>query len=186
MIRAEAICVLLALLIATPLYSQVTKTPLAPVPAGQRPALAKRLTLYTDASRTKDWAALYDLVSDANKTLNDGKRMGRRRFVRDMGNGYDSRRLLEFTPVRTEIVTESSEFDIFGCGAMPGDHGKRDRTAVAVRVVREHGDWFFTAWDYIDPRQQCSELSSPAWKRPAGLQLDYMPELTCDLEICTL
>jgi hypothetical protein len=47
--------------------SQDLKTPFAPVPVGQRLALTNRLTAYTTAFRKKDWASLYDLVSDENK-----------------------------------------------------------------------------------------------------------------------
>jgi hypothetical protein len=35
--------------------------------SGQRLALTNRLTAYTTAFRKKDWASLYDLVSDENK-----------------------------------------------------------------------------------------------------------------------
>ena len=185
MIRAEAICALLALLIATPLYSQVTKIPLAPVPAGQRPALAKRLTLYTNAFRTKDWAALYDLVSDGNKTDFNGKvKVTKRIFVRDMHGSYDLQRLIKFAPVRTEA--DPLGFDVYGCGEIPYGNEKLERVA-AVRAVREHGNWFFANWDYVDPPEPCSHLSDPAWKPKIPLKLDTpMLQVSCELFTCTL
>jgi hypothetical protein len=186
MTRAEAICALSALLIATPLYSQVRKTPLAPVPAVQRPALAKRLTLYTDAFRTKDWAVLYDLVSEANKARLDGKvKVTKRVFVRDMRDTYDLQRLTKFTPVRTEAGDQDA-FDIYGCGEVPYGNQKSERVA-AVRAVREHGDWFFANWDYADPPEPCSHLSNPAWKPKIPLKLDSpMSQVSCELFTCTL
>jgi hypothetical protein len=186
MIRAEAICVLSALLIVTPLYSQITKTSLAPVPAGQRSVLAKRLILYTDAFRTKDWPALYDLVSDQNKVggLDDKVKVSKRTFIRDMHGTYDLRRLIKFTPVRTEVGPLG--FDIYGCGEIPYGNEKLHRVS-AVRAVRQHGNWFFANWDYADPPEPCSHLSDPAWKPQFPLKLDSpMSQVSCELFTCTL
>jgi hypothetical protein len=63
---------LLAIAISTTAVSQTAKGPFAVVPASQRTALSKRLIAYTTAFRKRDWAGLYDLVSDENK-INPGK-----------------------------------------------------------------------------------------------------------------
>jgi hypothetical protein len=177
--------VLSALLITAAASSQDTKTPFIPVPVDQRNALANRLIHYTDAFRARDWDSLYDLVSDVNKTLNDGTRMGRQTFAQDMESGFDSYRLLTFTPIRTEMTPER-QFDVYGCGEFPIGDKKTERVAVAVRAVREHDGWFFTTWDYFDPREPCSNVSDPAWKPSHNLRLSYLPELVCDINVCIL
>ena len=140
---------------------------------------------FTTAFRGKDWYSLYDLVSEVNKRLRDGTPMSRKTFGRDMESGFDSYRLLKFTPIRTE-ATPGGQFDIYGCGEFPSGGEKPERVAVAVRAVREHDDWFFTTWDYFDPREPCSNLSDPAWTPSRYLRLNYLPELVCDLNTCTL
>ena len=74
-------------LVSAPVYSQNAKSPFASVSTGQCKELAMRLAAFTDAFRKKDWDALYDLVADTNKTRNDGKRLGRKTFAREMEGG---------------------------------------------------------------------------------------------------
>jgi hypothetical protein len=171
-------------LTAAAAHSQDEKSPFSPVPVAQRDDLANRLVLYTDAFRAKDWYSLFDLVSDVNKTLRDGTRMDRNTFAREMENGFDSYRLLKFTPIRTEN-TPRDQFDVYGCGEFPSG-ATTQRVVVAVRAVREHNEWFFTTWDYPDPRKPCSDLSDPGWKPSRNLRLNYLPQLVCVLNPCTL
>jgi len=174
------------LLIAVAAYSQDTKTPFSPVPVVQRRTLAKRLIHYTDAFRSKDWYSLYDLVSGVNRTHFGGSHLDRKIFARAMEDGDDWDRLLKFTPIRTEVAS-SGPFDVYGCGEFPSGEKDPERVAVAVRAVRENGRWFFTAWDYFDPREPCSSVSEPAW-RPlhySSLRLSFLPELACLVNVCT-
>ena len=126
--------VLSALLISTTTYSQDTKTPFGPVPAAQRNELANRLTDYTDAFRARNWDSLYDLAADVNEKRSDGRRMSRKTFGQLLKDGFDSYRLLKFTPIRTEM-TSGGQFDVYGCGEFPSGEKKPERVAVAVRAV---------------------------------------------------
>ena len=177
--------VLSAILIAAAAYSQNANSPFGPVPVAQRNELANRLIDYTDAFRGRDWDSLYDLAADVNKKRSDGRRMSRKTFSQLMNDGFDSYRLLKFTPIRTEM-TSAGQFDVYGCGEFPSGEKKPERVAVAVRAVREHDAWFFTTWDYFDPRQPCSNLSDPAWKPSHHLRLEYLPEVVCVIGVCTL
>jgi hypothetical protein len=192
--------ILLALAIASTAVSQTAQDPLATVPKAQRLELAKRLRAYTTAFRMKDWASLYDLVSDENK-VNPGKpvfssqankmsfvkvTVSRRAFIRDMQGTYDLQRLIKFAPVRPDVAGVTA-FNVYGCGELPYGSEKIERIA-AVRAVRQHGNWYFTNWDYPDPPEPCSHLSDPAWKPARYMgQLDQpMSQVTCELELCTL
>jgi hypothetical protein len=162
-------------LTATNVHSQAVKTPFGPVPANERRSLARRLNVYTKSFRNKRWGMLYGLVSDANKGVN------KRTFISAMQNTYDMRRLLKVTPVQTELAVFGC--DVYGCGEVPG----RDETIVAVRAVWEHGNWFFTDWNYTDPWEPCTRLSDPTWKPQPPLRLDGpMMELVCRLSACEL
>ncbi len=175
----------LIFLIPAAIHAQSAKSALSPIPANQRVALAQRLKAYTEAFRTKDWASLYDLVSDENKIGFDNKlKVYKRTFVRDMQGTYDLQRLIKFTPVRTES-DGTGNVDIYGCGELPYGNEKIERIAV-VRAVREHGEWFFTNWDYPEPPTPCSHLSDPNWKA-RNLRLDEpMSQVSCELRTCTL
>jgi hypothetical protein len=181
----KSLLALLLFAIATG-FSQNSKTPFAPVPIGQRAALTNRLVAYTTAFRKKDWASLYDLVSDQNKISFNKLKVTRRVFIRDMQGTYDLQRLIKFAPVRTEVAGAGA-FNIFGCGELPYGEEKIERIA-AVRAVREHGGWLFTNWDYPDPPEPCSRLSDPAWKPSRYMQRldESMLQLSCDLNTCTL
>jgi hypothetical protein len=162
--------VLFLFLTATIVHSQGVITPFDPVPARERALLAKRLNTYTKSYRNEHWGTLYGLVSDANK------KMRKRTCIYAMQNSYEMRHLLKFTPVRTE--SRAFGYDVYGCGEIPG----RDETIAAVRAVWEHGNWFFTEWNYTDPWEPCSRLSDPAWKPQPRLRLDGpMQELVCYL-----
>ncbi len=177
----RAILLLLSALLVTPFVkAKEEQTPFVPVPVDQRSGLEKRLIDFANAFRSKDWIALYSLASDRNKILPDGKRLELGRFIRDMAGDYDARRLLKFTPVRTESYP-AGLFDIYGCGAFPGQPAP---VVVVVRAVREHDDWFFTTWASPDPRQACSTLSDPAWKPARNLELGFLPALVCDVNLC--
>ena len=177
--------VLSVVLITASVHSQNSKTPFAPVPVDQRKALASRLKDYTNAFRRKDWNSLYDLASDVNKKRSDGTRISRMTFGRVMKDDSEWYRLLEFTPIRAEM-TQSGQFDLYGCGEFPSGEKDPEHVAVAVRAVREHYRWVFTTWDYFDPREPCSNLSDPAWKPSRHLSLDYLPELACVINVCEI
>ena len=179
---ACGVLVLFLCLAVTIVNSQGVKTPFGPVPARERPLLAKRLNAYTRSFRNKDWGALYDLVSDANKrNLVSKVRVNKHTFVYAMQNSFEMRHLLKLTPVRME--SGGLGYDIYGCGEVPG----RGESIAAVRAVWEHDNWFFTDWSYADPWEPCSRLSDPAWKPQIPLRLDGpMVELACILNICEL
>lgn len=183
----KAVCTsLLAIAIATSVFSQIAKAPLAAVPKDQRLTLTKRLSAYTAAFRKEDWAGLYDLVSDENKINFNKLKVTRRVFVRDMQGTSDLQWLIKFIPVRTETVSPGI-FNIYGCGHLPGGDEDIERIA-AVRAVREHGDWYFNNWDYPDPPEPCSHLSDPFWKPSHYMQLldEPMLQVSCELVTCTL
>ncbi|HEY4766364.1 MAG TPA: hypothetical protein VIH75_22020 [Candidatus Sulfotelmatobacter sp.] len=164
-------------------YSQGVKTPFDPVAASKRPSLAKRLNAYTNSFRNGQWGTLYDLVSDQNRiSVEEGKdKVYKHMFISAMQNTYEMRHLQKFTPVRTESGLFG--YDIYGCGEVPG----RDESIVAVRAVWEHGNWFFTDWQYTYPWEPCSRLSDPTWKPQIPLRLDGpMMELVCILNPCEL
>jgi hypothetical protein len=174
---------ILFLFLAVPIvHSQGVKTPFGPVPASERPLLAKRLNAYTKSFRNKDWGLLYDLVSDANKGSLDGKvTVNKQMFISVMRDSFEMRHLLKFTPVKTESGLFG--YDIYGCGEVPG----RGESIAGVRAVWEHGNWFFTNWSYSDPLEPCSRLSDPTWKPQIPLRLDGpMMELVCVLFICEI
>lgn len=176
---------LFAMLLSVPVHAQDPKTPFAPVTEPQRKALAARLNDFTHAYRARDWDALYGLVSDVNLTIQDGTRLTKPQFAYWMAGGFDAQRLLRFTPFRIENFF-AHQFDVYGCGEFPSGLSKPQRFVVAVRVVREHDNWFLVAWDYADPHEDCSALSAPAWQLPQNLNLQYLPELTCAIHLCTL
>jgi hypothetical protein len=185
-VRLGASCgVVSAFLIAATTFSQDAKTPFGPVPVEQRKELANRLIAYTKAFRGKRWDSLYDLAADVNKRRSDGSPIGRKTFGALMKRGDDWYRLLKFTPIRTEIAP-AGQFDVYGCGEFPSGEKEPERVAVAVRAAREHDAWFFTTWDYFDPRQSCSNRSDPAWKPSHHLSLEYLPEVVCLIGTCTL
>lgn len=190
--------VLLAIVFETTVVAEQPRTPFVPVPTDQRAALTQRLIAYTTAYRKKDWASLYDLVSDQDK-IRFGKRafssgkmsfvkvtVSRRVFIRDMQGTYDLQRLIRFAPVRTDMAGAGA-FNIYGCGELPYGDEKTERIA-AVRAVREHGNWYFTNWDYPDPPEPCSHLSDPDWKPARYMQRldESMSQVACELETCTL
>ena len=186
--RPASLLVLATLLIAARCYSRNQDAPFGPVPVEQRKDLARRLKDFTNAFRENDWNALYDLASDVNKIRWDGQPLTKTRFVRDMErqvkHGDDWYRLLKFTPVQTEKASEG-QYNVYGCGEYP-HYGKKERTLVTVRAIREHNSWFFTAWD-PNVGEPCSSLSDPAWRPPAHPELDFLcPAIMCDVRQCTL
>jgi hypothetical protein len=78
-------------------------------------------------------------------------------------------------------------FNVYGCSELPYGNETIERIA-AVRAVREHGDWYFTNWDYPDPPEPCSHLSDPAWMPARYMQRldESMYQVTCELHECTL
>jgi hypothetical protein len=198
--RRARIAVLLATGVGVTVLAQTPKSPFTPVPISERTELARRLIAYTTVFRNKDWSSLYDLVSDENK-INPGKpvfssetnkisivrvKVSRRAFIRDMQGTYDLQRLIKFAPVRTDVAGVGA-FNVYGCGELPSGNEKIERIA-AVRAVREHGDWYFTNWDYPDPPEPCSHLSDSAWKPARYMQRldEAMSQVTCELQNCTL
>jgi hypothetical protein len=198
----------LMLLISPAIYARDAKPALSPVPASQQAALTRRLKTYTEAFRTKNWGALYDLVSDQNKRRNDGTILDREIFVRDM-QYPNSARLEKFTPVRaavtTAFVTAFADIDIpitpvrkadrnrfgsfviYGCGEIAhGDDGPERRMAAVIALL-DSGVWSFTKWTYTDSFEGCSQLSDPAWNPDHFLRLDGpMDELFCEVYTCEL
>lgn len=193
-----------AILIAAPIYSQDGKTSLGPVPASQRSALAKRLVAYTEAFHTKDWGALYDLVSDQNKRRIDGTILDRGTFVKDM-QYPDSARLEKFTPIRATAMTPFAVIDIptvpvrkadrnlfgsfviYGCGEIAHGNDAPARRIAAVIALLDSGVWSFTKWTYTESFEGCSQLSDPAWNPDSFLRLDGpMDELFCEVYTCEL
>jgi len=172
---------------ATAVSPQKTSTALTPVPASQRSALTVRLVSYTEAFRKKDWAALYDLVSDQSKTgLGDKPKVTKQTFIQDMQGTYDLQRLIKFMPVRTEPGEFPGADDIYGCANIPYGNETLERIA-AVRAVWEHDNWFFENWDYAEPPEECAHLSDPAWKPSLPLKLDGpMLQVSCEIYTCTL
>jgi hypothetical protein len=184
---SRCVLALFVLLCAGAVYPQGASSPLAPMAASRRALLKTRLFSYTEAYRNKDWAALYDLVSDQNKIgPNQKLKVTKRIFVRDMQGTYDPQRLIKFTPVRTEPSDLPGAYDIYGCAKIPYGNEKLERI-VAVRAVWEHENWFFENWDHAEPPEDCSHLSDPAWKPRFPLKLDGpMLQVTCELYTCTL
>jgi hypothetical protein len=188
-VRRAASLVLAALLTATPtVLAGSAGIPFGPVPVDQQKALAKRLKDFTNAFREKDWTALYDLASDVNKKRWDGQLLNEKQFVQDMQSqvkhGDDWYRLLKFTPLRTEKVSEG-QYNVYGCGEYR-HFGEKERTAVVVRAVREQNRWSFTAWN-PNMNEPCSSLDDSAWEAWPDPQLDFLcPAIMCDVRMCTL
>jgi hypothetical protein len=145
------------------------------------------LRAYTEAFRKQDWDALYDLVSDNSKNGLDGRlKVTRKRFVSDMQGTYDLRRLIRFTPVRTEAAP-LFEYDIYGCGEIPYGDQKLERVAAVRATMGQRGEWVFVDWDYAEPPTPCSNLSDPNWKPSLPLKLDGpMSQVSCEIFTCTL
>jgi hypothetical protein len=178
--------VLLLIFPCSPPRAQSAKSPLAAVPVAQRAPLSARLAAYTEAFRKQDWAALYDLVADNDKDGLDGKlKVTRPRFVADMQGTYDLRRLIQFTPVRTQAAPVF-EYDIYGCGEIPYGHRKLERISAVRAVMGKRGEWVFVDWDYAEPPTPCASLSDN-WKPQVPLRLDGpMSQVSCEIFTCTL
>lgn len=183
-LRAGVWLVVLALL-SGGACAQDAKTAFEPVPEEQRARLDERLKEVTAAYRQKDWAELFELVSDANRKHSDGKPVDKATFAYEMGGGFNAYRLLKFEPAHT-VNAWGANYDVYGCGEFPIGTLKPERIVVAVRVVREHDDWFYTTWDYPDPRLECSTLEDPEWKPSPSLRMEFLPQLVCIIHICTL
>jgi hypothetical protein len=163
--------------------TQNTKDPFASVPASQRRALANGLVSYTGAFKERDWALLYDLVSDENKKGPNGNlKVNRAAFVRAM-KGTDER-LIEFEPIWTDPGAVGT-FYIYGCGEVASGDQNIERIS-AVRAVRKHGKWFFANWDYTSPPEPCSHLGNPEWKPGVMSHLNEpMDQVLCAVHPCT-
>lgn len=197
---------LASLMLLTPaaIHAQRSKSALSPIPAGRRLALTQGLTAYTEAFHTKNWNALYDLVSDQNKRRSNGTIIDRETFVQDM-QYLNSARLEKFTPVRTTVMTPFAVIDIptsparktdrnrfgsfviYGCGEIAnGDDGPERRVAAVIAVLNS-GAWSFTKWTYAESFEGCSQLSDPAWNPDSFLRLEGpMGELFCEVYTCKL
>lgn len=93
----------------------------------------------TEALHKQDWDPLYDLVADNRKMGFDGKlKVTRNRFIADLQSTDNLRRLIEFTPVRTEAA-ELCLFDIYGCGELHYGKQKLERVARVRAAQGQHG-----------------------------------------------
>ena len=194
----------LVLLICPAIHAQSSKSALSRVPASQRAALTRRLVAYTEAFRTKNWNALYDLVSEENKHRSDGAVLDRDTFVKDM-QYLNSARLAKFTPVRAAVTTPFALLDIpitpvgkanrnrfgsfviYGCGEIARGNDGPERRIAAVIALLDGGVWSFTKWTYTEAFEGCSQLSDPTWNPDSFLRLDGpMEELFCEVYTCEL
>jgi len=192
------------LLLSPAIYAQSSKSALSPIPTGQRPALTLRLKAYTETFRTKNWNALYDLVSYQNKSHYDGTIVDRETFVQDM-QYPNSARLEKFTPVRARAMMPFAVIDIpimpvrkadrnrfgsfvvYGCGEIAHGTDRPERRIAAVIALLDNGVWSFTKWTHTESFEGCSQLSDPAWNPDYFLRLDGpMDELFCELYTCEL
>jgi hypothetical protein len=162
-----AIAAALALVLGVlPVNGQSERPPLPNLPQATQKPPASRVSKYVNAYRTRDWKALYDLVSEVGKGGVD-----RQRFITAMkakhgtGESAGMPNLLAFTPDRSE--KDAGGVDIYGC-AKAKREGEVYTGIGVIHAVYEHDDWFFSGWSFTAfPNQPCKLLSDPTWK-PSG------------------
>lgn len=128
--------------------------------------LTRRLSEYVNAYHTRNWKALYALVSDAGKNG-----VNRRTFTAAMkakhgGPAYSGMPdLLAFTPNRSDENEDG--LDIYGCGTANRE-GENYTGIAVIHAVHEHSTWSFSGWSFTEfPNEPCNRLSDPDWK-PQG------------------
>jgi hypothetical protein len=150
------------LLVFVSAYAQNGNEALSKLPSQQRQSLTHRLTEYVNAYRTRNWKALYDLVSAVGKNG-----VSQQTFIAAMKAAHgdqeysDMPDLLAFTPDRSDENEDG--LDIYGCGKAERE-GESYTGIVVIHAVHEHGSWSFSGWSFIVPNEPCNQLSAPDWK----------------------
>jgi hypothetical protein len=149
-------------------YAQNETQPFSKLPRGEQQSLTRRLSEYVKVYRSRNWKALYDLVSDTGKGS-----VNRDTFIAAMKEEHGTEYagmpdLLEFSPDRTEENEDG--IDIYGCGKARREHEIYTGIAV-VHAVHEHNSWFFTGWTFTQfPNEPCKLLSDPDWKPARSME----------------
>jgi hypothetical protein len=167
-------------------HAQDAKMAFAPVPEEQRARLDERLKEVTAAYRQKDWAALFDLVSEANRKQSHGKPMGKVVFAYSMSDGYESYLLRKFGPAHT-VNAYDPNYDIYGCGEFPpghaqagADRGGRANGASARRVVLHNVGLSRPSFGMLDAARSGVEAVTPfadGVSAAADLPYQYLRDL---------
>jgi hypothetical protein len=91
------ITILVLMLAISSAYAQSGKEAFSKLPADQQQSLTRRLSQYVNAYRTRNWKALYNLVSDTGKNG-----VNQQAFIAAM-KAKPLRQLRGYTPLRFEI-----------------------------------------------------------------------------------
>lgn len=136
--------------------------PLSKIPAQQRESLAKRLSAYVRVYTSRNWAALYGLVSDVGRGgVTPQDFVVRMKAAHGLQFAQDPD-LLEFRPDHAE--PNGKGYDIYGCGKARRE-GMMFNGIAVTHAVFEHNDWFFTGWSFTEfPNEPCKDLMDPAWR----------------------
>ena len=107
---------------------------LADVPAAQRERLKSRLSEFVELHRSKQWARVYDFISEQSKNESE-VRLTRERFLKE--KLYS--RVRRFTP-RSATKMDDGWWMLWGCGSF-----ERGRSMEAgVEAYFQDGDWYFS------------------------------------------
>jgi hypothetical protein len=150
--------------------AQNRKSPFPGLTPQKQQSLTERLNEYVKVYRSRNWMALYGLVSDIGRGG-----VNQATFVAAMDEHHgaeyaDEPDLLAFVPERSE--NDQGGLDIYGCGKATRE-GEIYQGIAIVHAVEEHGNWFFTGWSFTAfPNEPYKRLSDPKWK-PYG-QMEWM------------
>jgi hypothetical protein len=124
------------------------------------------LSEYVNAYHTRNWKALYDLVSDIGKNGVNQKTFIAAMKAKHGGKEYSAMPdLLAFTPNRSD--ENEGGLDIYGCGKAKRE-GENYTGVAVIHAVHERNTWSFSGWGFTEfPNEPCVRLSDPAWK-PQG------------------
>lgn len=146
-------------------YAQNAK-PFSKLPPQDQQTLTRRVSEYVNAYHTRNWNALYVLVSDTGKNGVSQQAFVAAMKVKHGGKEYSSMPdLLAFTPNRSDENEDG--LDIYGCGKAKRE-GENYIGIAVIHAVHEHNTWSFSGWSFTEfPNEPCSRLSDPDWK-PQG------------------
>ena len=158
--RAFVICVAVISLSGAVSLAQNAE-PFSVVPQNQRDGLAKRLAGYVEAHQKRNWATLYNFVSDTGRGhIEKGD------FIITMSENHweefaQSPDLQTFRAVLS--IKNADGYDVYGCAGAVRE-GERYGGTAEIHAVFEHEDWFFTGWSFRSMQDEsCKELVDPKW-----------------------
>jgi len=139
MFAARNISLAFALVFTAPVYAQHSLDVFAPVPANDRLHLSKRLNLFVDLNRKRQWSKLFHMLSQTYMGPNESQE----HFAKQMRT-TQSMRVLAFVPESTtQNYTIGADYLIDGC-AKTRWQGKTAWYKMGLGAAFENREWYFT------------------------------------------